>query len=77
MSETVRPQRIGLVAPYFPRQIGGANIYCYELKATASKESDVSAPAKCTRLQPPGVDHARYGGFAEGLALISRSRASR
>src|SRR2546428_2452195 len=38
MSEMGRPLRIGLVAPYFPPQIGGANIYCYELaKGMASK----------------------------------------
>jgi phosphatidyl-myo-inositol dimannoside synthase len=42
MSETGKPQRIGLVAPYFPPQIGGANIYCYELaKAMASKGHEV------------------------------------
>jgi len=42
MSETGKPLRIGLVAPYFPPQIGGANIYCYELaKAMASKGHDV------------------------------------
>ena len=42
MSETGRPLRIGLVAPYFPPQIGGANIYCYELaKAMASKGHEV------------------------------------
>ena len=36
------PQRIGLVAPYFPPQIGGANIYCHELaKAIAEKGHDV------------------------------------
>jgi phosphatidylinositol alpha-1,6-mannosyltransferase len=34
--------RIGLVAPHFPPQIGGACIYCYELaKAIASKGHDV------------------------------------
>ena len=37
-----KAQRIGLVAPYFPPQIGGANIYCYELaKAIAAKGHDV------------------------------------
>jgi glycosyltransferase involved in cell wall biosynthesis len=42
MSETGRPLRIGLVAPYFPPQIGGANIYCYELaKAMATKGHEV------------------------------------
>ena len=42
MSETGKPLRIGLVAPYFPPQIGGANIYCYELaKAMASKGHEV------------------------------------
>ena len=42
MSETGRPLRIGLVAPYFPPEIGGANIYCYELaKAMASKGHEV------------------------------------
>ena len=42
MSETGKPLRIGLVAPYFPPQIGGANIYCYELaKAMAGKGHEV------------------------------------
>ncbi len=42
MSKTVKPQRIGLVAPYFPPQIGGANLYCHELaKAIAGKGHDV------------------------------------
>ena len=42
MNNARRPKRIGLVAPYFPPQIGGANIYCYELaKAIASKGHDV------------------------------------
>ena len=38
MSRIDGSRRIGLVAPYFPPQIGGANIYCYELaKALAGK----------------------------------------
>jgi phosphatidyl-myo-inositol dimannoside synthase len=42
MSDTSKPQKIGFVAPYFPPQIGGANIYCYELaKAMASKGHEV------------------------------------
>jgi glycosyltransferase involved in cell wall biosynthesis len=40
---TPKPRlRIGLVAPYFPPHIGGANIYCHELaKALAAKGHDV------------------------------------
>jgi glycosyltransferase involved in cell wall biosynthesis len=42
MTNTGRPQRIGLVAPYFPPHIGGANIYCHELaKAIAEKGHEV------------------------------------
>ena len=42
MSKKGGAQKIGLVAPYFPPQIGGANIYCYELaKAIAAKGHDV------------------------------------
>jgi glycosyltransferase involved in cell wall biosynthesis len=54
MSETGRPQRIGLVAPYFPPQIGGANIYCYELaKAMASKGHEVHVFAHREALNDP------------------------
>jgi glycosyltransferase involved in cell wall biosynthesis len=36
------PRKIGLIAPYFPPQIGGATIYCQELaKAIAGKGYDV------------------------------------
>ena len=42
MSISGRPRRIGLVAPYFPPHIGGANIYCHELaKAIAEKGHEV------------------------------------
>jgi glycosyltransferase involved in cell wall biosynthesis len=42
MSRIDGSRKIGLVAPYFPPQIGGANIYCYELaKALAGKGHDV------------------------------------
>jgi len=42
MSRIEASRRIGLVAPYFPPQIGGANIYCYELaKALAGKGHEV------------------------------------
>jgi glycosyltransferase involved in cell wall biosynthesis len=54
MSETGKPLRIGLVAPYFPPQIGGANIYCYELaKAMASKGHDVHVFAHQEALPDP------------------------
>ena len=37
-----KAQKIGLVAPYFPPHIGGANIYCHELaKALAEKGREV------------------------------------
>ena len=39
---TGAPKKIGLVAPYFPPHIGGANIYCSELaKAIAGRGHDV------------------------------------
>ena len=42
MNASGRSQRIGLIAPYFPPHIGGANIYCHELaKAIAEKGRDV------------------------------------
>jgi glycosyltransferase involved in cell wall biosynthesis len=42
MSNPGRPLKIGLVAPYFPPHIGGANIYCHELaKAIGEKGHDV------------------------------------
>ena len=42
MSSTGKAQRIGLVAPYFPPHIGGANIYCHELaKAIAEAGHEV------------------------------------
>ncbi|HEX7272542.1 MAG TPA: glycosyltransferase family 4 protein [Casimicrobiaceae bacterium] len=42
MHGTRKSQRIGLVAPYFPPHIGGANIYCHELaKAIAEKGYEV------------------------------------
>jgi phosphatidylinositol alpha-1,6-mannosyltransferase len=42
MNNSGRPMRIGLVAPYFPPHIGGANIYCHALaKAIAGKGHDV------------------------------------
>jgi glycosyltransferase involved in cell wall biosynthesis len=42
MSSLGRPLKIGLVAPYFPPHIGGANIYCHELaKAIGEKGHDV------------------------------------
>lgn len=42
MSTAGGRRRIGLVAPYFPPQIGGANIYCHELaKAMGEKGHDV------------------------------------
>ena len=42
MNRPAKAQRIGLVAPYFPPHIGGANIYCHELaKAIAEKGRDV------------------------------------
>ena len=42
MSGDRASRKIGLIAPYFPPQIGGATIYCYELaKALASKGHDV------------------------------------
>ena len=41
-SSTSRPRRIGLVAPYFPPHIGGANIYCHELaRAIGEKGHEV------------------------------------
>ena len=42
MSDSRTFRKIGLIAPYFPPQIGGATIYCHELaKAMASKGLDV------------------------------------
>jgi glycosyltransferase involved in cell wall biosynthesis len=42
MTKPATPQKIGLVAPYFPPHIGGANIYCHELaKAMGEKGHDV------------------------------------
>src|SRR5205823_6224215 len=42
MSRIEGSRRIGLVAPYFPPQIGGAYFYCYELaKALAGKGHEV------------------------------------
>jgi len=42
MSKTGTRKKIGLIAPYFPPQIGGANLYCYELaKAAAGKGHEV------------------------------------
>ncbi len=54
MSSGSGRQRIGLVAPYFPPQIGGANIYCYELaKAIAGKGHDVHVFAHREALDDP------------------------
>jgi len=54
MNKTRGPKRIGLVAPYFPPQIGGANIYCYELaKAIAGKGHDVHVLAHSEALADP------------------------
>jgi phosphatidylinositol alpha-1,6-mannosyltransferase len=67
MSNMRRPQRIGLVAPYFPPQIGGANIYCYELaKAIASKGHDVHVFAHREALSDPA--YALHPLLTLGLA---------
>ena len=42
MNHPGKPLKIGLVAPYFPPHIGGANIYCHELaKAIGEKGHEV------------------------------------
>jgi len=47
-------QSIGLIAPYFPPQIGGANIYCYELaKAIAEIGRDVHVFTPANGLADP------------------------
>jgi glycosyltransferase involved in cell wall biosynthesis len=54
VSSGIRRLRIGFVAPYFPPQIGGANIYCYELaKAIAGKGHDVHVFAHQEALADP------------------------
>jgi phosphatidylinositol alpha-1,6-mannosyltransferase len=54
MNKSDRPKRIGLIAPFFPPQIGGANIYCYELaKAIAGKGHDVHVFAHREALPDP------------------------
>ena len=47
-------RKIGLIAPYFPPQIGGATIYCYELaKAIASKGHEVHVFSQRDALEDP------------------------
>jgi len=54
--KTERMQRIGLVAPFFPPEIGGANIYCYELaRALSAKGLDVHVFAR-----PGDLDDSAY-----------------
>jgi phosphatidyl-myo-inositol dimannoside synthase len=54
MNTSGKAARIGLVAPYFPPQIGGANIYCYALaKAIASKGHDVHVFAHREAVEDP------------------------
>lgn len=54
--KTERKQRIGLVAPFFPPEIGGANIYCYELaRALSAKGLDVHVFAR-----PGDLDDSAY-----------------
>jgi phosphatidylinositol alpha-1,6-mannosyltransferase len=48
-------RRIGLIAPYFPPQIGGATIYCYELaKAMSAKGHEVHVFSHRDALEAPG-----------------------
>jgi glycosyltransferase involved in cell wall biosynthesis len=52
MTKTTRT--IGLVAPYFPPEVGGANTYCYELaKALAAKGFAVHVFSKEGALEDP------------------------
>jgi phosphatidyl-myo-inositol dimannoside synthase len=47
-----RKKSIGLVAPFFPPEIGGANIYCYELaRALSAKGLDVHVFARLGDLE--------------------------